>query len=218
MYAGGPIGGLALALGALTAGSHEVHDVRLGVMPVVSEPTLDFYRPLTALDRSIPLRKQSALYDEEVGIIAAVNHTKVSMCLRTPCIHFNVTYSAGAVPVEYQALPFNSGGIRQLPGGFSVELIDGVKYAPNGLPIGDNGYMVFGIDHPSGLALVLPGVLPGNAYYSEAKLAALTARDPAAANWYAVFNTPVQGGKPGEVLWTVMKGGKVVGAARLVAP
>jgi len=39
--------------------------------------------------------------------------------------------------------------------------------APAGLPIGDNGFIGFGIDAWTGWANMLPGLLPDNAYWSQ---------------------------------------------------
>jgi hypothetical protein len=214
--AGGNIGGVAQALGALVAGNHSVNNVRTGFMADISEPTLDFYRPLTEKEKATPVRLLGSLYDEELGIVAALNDGKSQMCMRTPCVDMKIQFGPNSPEIGIQLVPYNSGAIAHGPGWFQLVAPDEKLHAPDFLPIGDNGNILFGIDPNAGMALVLPGVLPQNAYFSEEKLAALVAKDPAIANWYAVFNTPKPGSKHGEVEWTVARGGQVIGRGEIV--
>jgi len=222
LIAGGPIGGALMALGAATA-YHDSHpaagDRRAGVMPVLSEPTLDLYRPLTHDEQATPLNDQTPLIKEEVGLIMSIRDGhEDKTCDFGPCTMLLNNFKAGEKPAYYgmryegrMQVAMGHGGLQE------TDPLPSVR-APSGVPIGDNGFIRFGIDPLTGWANVLPGLLPDNAYWSQDKMAALLVKYPVAANWYAVFNTPVQGGKPGEVLWTVMKGGKVVSTARLVTP
>ena len=219
---GGNIGGALMALGAATA-YHDNHpaagDRRDGVMPVLSEPTLDLYRPLTPEEQATPLTEQKALIREEIDLIMAVRDGhEDKTCDFGPCIMLLNTLKPDEKPTYY-AMRYK-GRMQSVLGHGGFEMSDPLPSlrAPSGVPIGDNGFITFGIDPWTGWANVLPGLLPGNAYWSQDKMAALLAKYPAASHWYAVFDTPVEGGKPGEVLWTVMKGGNVVGTARLVVP
>ncbi len=218
---GGQIGGALLALGAATA-YHDSHpaagDRREGLMPVLSEPTLDLYRPLTPEEQATPLTQQKALLKEEVGLIMAIRDGHEDKdCDFGPCAMLRNNLKAGEPPVYY-SLRYENPGILYVGGG-GVQVTDRRPSleAPAGVPMGDNARITFGIDSWTGWANVLPGLLPDNAYWSQEKMDALVAKYPPAARWYGVFNTPVPG-KPGEVLWTVMQGGKVVGTARLVTP
>jgi hypothetical protein len=222
LTAGGPIGGILMLLGAATA-YHDSHpapgNVREGVMPVLSEPTLDLFRPLTPEEQAIPLKQQKALFKEEVGLIMAIRDGhEDKTCQAGPCAMLLNNFKAGEKPSYYSLRYQNPTLLGMGDGGIQVTDKAPMLQAPAGVPIGDNGFIGFGIDAWTGWANVLPGLLPDNAYWSQDKMAALLVKYPPAANWYAVFNTPVQGGKPGEVLWTVMKGGKVVSTARLVTP
>lgn len=216
----GKIGGALATVGtaeAVAANNPASMGRRLGVLPVVSEPTLDFYRPLTKEEQSVPLLKQHALFSEEIGLISAVREGVVpKQCDFGPCIDLLATYTADAPAARYTYRPENP-GLRGVGDG-GVEVTDRAERfkIPAGLPVGDNGFIQYGIDVYSGMAKVLPGVLPGNAYYSEKKLADLVKRYPAADNWYAVFNQPTPGGKPGQVTWTVMRQGRVVGTGEIV--
>jgi len=219
---GGKIGGALLALGAATA-YHDNHpkpgDRREGVMPVLDEPTLDLFRPLTPEEQATPLSDQKALLKEEVGLIMAIrNGHEDKNCDFGPCAMLQNNYTSGE-PTSYYNLHYENPGILYIGSG-GIQVTDRAPQfdAPAGLPIGDNALITFGIDSWTGWANVLPGLLPDNAYWSKDKQRALLAKYPPAAHWYAVFDTPVDGGKPGQVLWTVMKGGKVVGTARLVTP
>lgn len=223
LITGGPIGGLLLAIGTAQAvhnrGTVTIEkNVRQGVMVVPSEPTLDLYRPLTPEERSIPLDKQDAILQEEAGLIVAIRdgHPYTKNCEYKHCYKVLQTYKNGAEPSWYDFLPENASLISIGNGGIQFFDKDAAKQVPHGLAVGDNGFINFGIDSLSGWADVLPGVLPDNAYWSQEKMADLIKRDPAAAHWYAVFNTPVPGGKPGDVVWTVMHQGKVVGTGKIV--
>lgn len=219
---GGNIGGALLALGAATAyhDSHpEAGDRREGVMPVLNEPTLDLFRPLTPTEQATPLLQQDALLKEEAHLIMAIRDGhEDKTCDFGPCIMLRNNVEPGQAPVYYGMR--YEGRMQESIGHGGREETDPLPSlrAPAGVPMGDNGFITFGIDPLTGWANVLPGLLPDNAYWSQDKMAALLAKYPPAADWYAVFDTPVDGGKPGEVLWTVMKGGKVVGTARLVTP
>lgn len=219
---GGNIGGALMAAGAAVA-YHDTHpaagDRRTGVLPVINEPTLDLYRPLTAEEQATPLTQQKALIQEEVGLIMAIrNGHEDKTCDFGPCTMLLNNFKPGEPPVYYAMRYEGRMQVSMGNGGFQeTDPLPSLR-APSGLPIGDNGFITFGIDPLTGWANVLPGLLPDNAYWSQDKMAVLIAKYPPAANWYAVFDTPVQGGKPGEVLWTVMKGGKVVATARLVTP
>lgn len=219
---GGNIGGALLALGAATAyhnGHPAAGDRREGFMPVLNAPTLDLFRPLTPEEQARSLNNQDPLIKEEVGLIMAIrNGHEDKTCDFGPCTMLLNNFKAGEKPVYYglryegrMQVTMGHGGLQE------TDPLPSLR-APEGVPIGDNGFIRFGIDPLTGWANVLPGLLPDNAYWSQDKQAALLAKYPPAAGWYAVFDTPVQGGKPGEVLWTVMKGGKVVSTARLVMP
>ena len=216
----GKIGGALATMGtaeAIAANNPGSMGRRLGFLPVVSEPTLDFYRPLTKEEQAIALLKQQALFSEETGLISAVRHGVVpKQCDFGPCIDLLATYSPNAPEARYTFRPENPALLSVGDGGtLMTDRAERFKI-PDGLPVGDNGFIQYGIDLYSGMAVVLPGVLPGNTYYSEEKLADLVKRYPAAAHWYAVFNQPTPGGKPGQVTWTVMREGQVVGTGEIV--
>ena len=152
---------------------------------------------------------------EEVDLIVAIrNGHPEPQCEHVPCYALQATYKPG--PLAYHTFRPEDPALRYTgQGGLQVTDKKPTFEAPAGLPIGDNGYINFGIDSRAGLANILPGLLPDNAYWSQAKMAALVAKDPAAAHWYAVFNTP-DPAHPGQVLWTVMHAGQVVDTAQIL--
>lgn len=225
--AGGLAGAVVSAIGVATAAKdhmqQEEHWVRLGFMPVVAEPTLDFWRWPTAQELATPLTEQGPLLAEEREIIRVVGGDyPVPTCGASgPCVRVLTVYRSGD-PVQTTVLHFGKTKataryVMRFAGSGNLlrHNAQEAQDAPNGVPIGDNGIVQYGIVGTSGLAYVVPGVLPDNAYWSQAKMAALVAKDPAVAHWYAVFNTP-DPAHPGQVLWTVMHAGKVVGTAQIV--
>ena len=204
--AGGRIGGATVIAGLLIGVGNNTE--RYGVMPVVNQPTLDFYRPLTPSEQKMPLRGQSALYQEELDIIAALHDGRQTSCLGVQCMKIDWK-PLGDHSWAHQNL-YDYPLMRVGEGGFFFRSNWVAQFSPKGVPVGDNGLMALGIDSSTGWAVVLPSMLPDNTYFSPEKLAALARKYPQIGHWYAVFNAPVSPGSS-KYVWTVMHEGKIVG-------
>lgn len=208
---GGKLGAASIVSGLLMDSGKEAR--REGFMPTTTEPTLDFYRPLTPEERQTPLNQQASLYQEELNLLAAILDGKQASCFGVPCMKINWSHLHTGAWHQQDFYDYPA-AFDPTHGGFLVTNDYVANFAEKALPVGDNGFMQLGIDPETGWAIVQPSMLPDNAFYSIEKLDALVKRHPFAANWYAVFNTPAPDGKFG-VVWTVVHQGKIVGTGEI---
>ena len=189
---------------------------RTGTLPVLTEPTLDFYRPLSAAELQTPLQGQGPLFQSEVDVVSALHNGKPATFMGSPCLDLHFDHFAPGAGTVLHFFRYSRANVVQGPGYFIVHDSYGAQFAQKGLPIGDNGYILFGIEPDEGMAFVQPGELPNNAYFSVSKLQLLEKKDPDIRNWYAVFN--VAGGKKPGTQWAVVHDDKLVSMAHFVVP
>jgi hypothetical protein len=224
---GGRTGGGLMLLGALL---HSQSDAKVNSSAVATyggydAPTLDFYRPLSSREMKTPINRQVRLYDEEYKLASMLHGVKPDTFMGSPCDSWIFGFdpksdgsSEGSRACVFQHKIGDFKGTADFDGfeavadlGFHLGQHDKADL-PGG--IGDNGYIVVGMQSPTETAFVLSGEWPRNQYMSSDRLKALERADPDMRNWYAVFNEPftldTAGADKPAVRWVVMYHDQVI--------